>query len=540
LQSNISLIFIDVFGEFLMPLLDKYTAPLTAKAAEHLLRRTMFGASRADIATLTGKTIDQALDMLLKDQTAPAPPIDPASGQTWVNGTMRTQNDGGYNNLMKAWWVGLMVNQPISITEKMTLFWHNHFASSWSVVNDSRYMYKQHQTLRRNALGNVKTFVREITIDPAMLRYLNGNSNEAGRNQENYARELQELFTIGKGPEIAPGNYTTYTEDDVKAAAKVLTGWKDVNATVTHRFAANLHDTTRKQFSSAYQNTIIEGRATNEGLDELNDLLNMIFRQNATSEYLVTKLYRYFVNFNITDAVQKEVITPLAKIFRDNNFEVKPVLRALLSSVHFFDNNIIGCMIKTPLDLLVGTIRQLQIKVPAQNQAAFYYSFFAQIQNLSGALQQNLLELPNVAGWQAYYQEPLFYQIWVNTATMPSRANYSNTVINGWTVNDQATQTTQRITFDSITFLQQFPNPEDPIKVIENLTQHFFAIDLTEIQKEQLLSTVLLPGLPEYEWTQEWSDFMRTPNDVAKRNQIKTKLDNLVRYMMRLAEYQIT
>jgi uncharacterized protein (DUF1800 family) len=524
-----------------MPLLDKYPAPLTAKAAEHLLRRTMFGASRADIATLTGKTVDQALNILLADQAAPAAPVDPTTGQTWVNDTMRSQNDGVYNNYMKAWWVGLMASQPLSITEKMTLFWHNHFASSWSVVNDSRYMYVQHQTLRKNALGNVKNFVRDITSDPAMLRYLNGNRNVVGSPQENYGRELQELFTIGKGAEIAPGNYTTYTEDDVKAAAKVLTGWNDNQTNITSSFVANRHDTTDKQFSSAYQNTVIKGRTgANAGLDELNDLLTMIFKQTATSEYLVTKLYRFFVNFQITDAVKKEVITPLAKIFRDNNFEVKPVLRALLSSVHFFDNNVIGCMIKAPLDLLVGTLRQLQIKTPNPSQVVFYYGFYAQIQNLSAALQQNLFELPNVAGWSPYYQEPLFYQIWVNTATMPSRANYSNTVTNGWSVNDAASNSTQRVLFDSVVFLQQFPNPEDPIKVIDNLTQNFFAIDLSDVQKEQLLSTVLLPGLPEYEWTKEWNDFMQTPNDAQKKAQIKSKLDNLVRYMMRLAEYQIT
>jgi uncharacterized protein (DUF1800 family) len=524
-----------------MPLLDKYPAPLTAKAAEHLLRRTMFGASRSDIATLTGKTIDQALDMLLKDQTAPSAPVDPLTGQTWVNDTMRTQQDGQLNNYMKAWWLGLMASQPISITEKMMLFWHNHFASSWSVVNDSRFMYKQHQTLRRYALGNFKTFVREISIDPAMLRYLNGNRNVVGSPQENFARELQELFTIGKGAEISEGNYTTYTEDDVKAAAKVLTGWTDIQSSVTSSFVANRHDTSNKQFSAAYQNTVIMGRTgANAGLDELNDMLNMIFRQNATSEYIVIKLYRYFVNFQITDSVQKEVITPLAKIFRDNNFEVKPVLRALMGSVHFFDNNIIGCMIKTPLDLLVGTVRQLQIKVPLQSQATLHYGFWGQLRSLSAQLQQDVLELPNVAGWQAYYQEPLFYQIWVNTATMPNRANFSTTVINGWTVNDQVTNTIQRITFDSVAFLQQFSNPEDPIKLIDNISQHFFAIDLTETQKTELLSKVLLPGLPEYEWTVEWNDFMRTPNDTQKRLQIKAKLDNLVRYMMRIAEYQIT
>lgn len=525
-----------------MALLDKYPATLTAKTAEHLLRRTMFGATRADIAALSGKSIDAALDLLFKDQTAPAPPVDPTTGQTWMNDTARTNNDGAYNNYMKDWWLGLMATQTLSITEKMTLFWHNHFASSWSVVNDTRYMYKQNVLLRKNALGNFKTLAREISIDPAMLRYLNGNRNTKASPQENYGRELQELFTIGKGPEISAGNYTTYTEQDVRTAARVLTGWTDNPTSVTSAFNLNQHDTGDKQFSAAYQNTVIKGRNTaTAGMDELNDLLDMIFRQNATSEYICRKLYRFFVNFEVTPTIESEVIVPLGKTLRDNNFEIKPVLRQLLGSTHFFDNNIIGAVIKTPLDLIIGMARQMQLSIPnITNQLAFYYSFFDQVRGLAATLQQDVFELPNVAGWSVYYQEPLFYQIWINSATMPSRANLGNTLINGWTLTNRANGTTMRVTFDSLAFLQQFSNPEDPNKVIDNLTQNFFAIDLTSEQKDDLLTKVLLPNLPAYEWTVEWNDYMKTPNDAQKKALIKAKLDALIKYMMLIAEYQIT
>jgi uncharacterized protein (DUF1800 family) len=525
-----------------MALLDKYPATLTAKAAEHLLRRTMFGATRADITALTGKSIDAALDTLLKDQTAPAPPVDPTTGQTWVNDTMRSSNEGAYNNYMKAWWLGLMATSPISITEKMTLFWHNHFASSFSVVNETRYMYKQNVLLRKNALGNFKTLTREISIDPAMLRYLNGNQNRVGAAQENFARELQELFTIGKGPEISAGNYTNYTEDDVRAAAKVLTGWTDNQTTVTSSFALNRHDTSDKQFSSAYQNKIIKGRNTaTAGIDELNELLDMIFSQTTTSEYICRKLYRFFVNFDVTPTIEQQVIVPLGKTLRDNNFEIKSVLRQLLGSTHFFDNNILGCIIKTPLDLIIGMVRQMQITLPnTTNQLVFYYTYFDQLRNLAASLQQDVFELPNVAGWSVYYQEPLFYQIWINSATMPPRANLGNTLINGWTLTNRTNNTTMRVTFDSVAFLQQFPNPETPEKVIDNLTQNFFAIDLTSEQKDELLTKVLVPNLPAYEWTVEWNDFMKTPNDVQKKALIKSKLDGLIKYMMLIAEYQVT
>ncbi len=526
-----------------MALLDKISAPLTAKAAEHLLRRTMFGATRADIAALTGKTIDQALDMLLATQPAPPVPVSPTSGQTWLNNTSRDQNDGLNIRYMKAWWLGLMATQPISITEKMTLFWHNHFASAWSVVNDSRYMYKQHALLRSSALGNFKTMAREISFDPAMLVYLNGRNNTAAAPQENYARELQELFTIGKGAEVSAGNYTTYTEQDVRAAARVLTGWTVIDSTVTSGFVANRHDTTDKQFSAAYQNTVIRGRSgANAGLDELNDLLDMIFRQNATSEYICRKLYRFFVNFEVTPTVEREVIVPLGKTLRDNNFEIKPVLRQLLGSQHFFDANLIGCMIKTPLDLVIGLVRQMQINFPPlATQREYYYLYFDQLANLSTTLQMNVFELPNVAGWSVYYQEPLFYQIWINSATMPARADLSNTLINGWGLRNAAMATT-RVTFDSVAFLEQFPNPEDVLKVMDNLTEHFFAIDLTSSQKDELISGQLLPGLPgteAMEWSTEWSSYKLTPTDTAKKNTIQQRLNRLIQYMIKLAEYQM-
>ena len=544
-----------------MALLDKYPATLTAKAAEHLLRRTMFGATRADIATLTGKTIDQALDILLQSQATPAPPVNPATGQTWVNDTTRdNMNDGQYNNYMKAWWLGLMATQPISITEKMTLFWHNHFVSSYSAVNDTRYMYKQNALLRSRALGNFKTLVREISIDPAMLRYLNGNRNVAGSPQENYARELQELFTIGKGPEIAAGNYTTYTEQDVRTAARVLTGWTDTATTVTSSFNVRQHDTTDKQFSANYQNTVIKGRNTaTAGLDELNDLLDMIFRQNATSEYICRKLYRFFVNFDCTPAIEQQVIVPLGKTLRDNNFEIKPVLRQLLGSTHFFDTNIVGAMIKTPLDLVIGMVRQMQLSIPSISlkNGGYYYSFFGQLATLASTLQMNVFELPNVAGWPAYYQEPLFYQIWVNSATMPPRGELGNTVtgnnpaipvqrmtpnnipIGGWVLSNRLDTETIRVTFDSVKFVEQFPKPTDPQSVVENMAQSFFAIDLTSAQIDELMNNKLLGGLSPTEWGNAWSEYQRAPLATDKKNPLEQRLDALLAYMMQIAEYQI-
>lgn len=523
-----------------MALLDPYTIPLDAKSAEHLLRRTMFGATRKDINQLVGKTAEAAVAMLLADQPTPPPPVLPTDGSSWVTAGYDNLTEGTRYASLRGWWVGLMITQPISIVEKMTLFWHNHFVSTRSTVGDARYMYKQNALLRKYALGNIKTFVREITVDPAMLRYLNGNTNRVGSAQENYARELQELFTIGKGPEIEPGNYTNYTEDDVRAAARVLTGWSDVNASVTSTFNANRHDKTDKKFSSAYGNVTIKGRTgADAGMTELNDLLEMIFKQPETAKNLCRDVYRWFVNHEITADVEKNVIEPLATLLRNGGYEIKPVMAKLLASRHFFDANMRGCMIKTPIDLVMGTIRQFQLPVPSiQLQRIQYYNVMEQFRNAAGQLQMDLMELPNVAGWPAYYQEPAFYQIWINTATLPNRVNFANNVLNGLrVVVGNVTQTFFQL--DMVEYIKNFADPGNPNKMMDELTENFFAVDLSQKQKDFLLTDVLMPNVPVYEWTEIWNNYLKEPTSPSKKNAAKTRLDTLLRYLMGMAEFQV-
>ena len=177
--------------------------------------------------------------------TATTPDTAIAVGSTWVgdlnnDGTVQSQRRASF----KKWWMGLMINQDRSVLEKMTLFWHNHFATETNDVSNAQYVYRHHQLLRSNALGNFKTLTRAVTVDSAMLVYLNGQLNTRTAPDENYGRELQELFCCGKGPD------SLYTEADVKAAARVLTGWRNNNTTMTAYFDSTRHDTNPKAFSS--------------------------------------------------------------------------------------------------------------------------------------------------------------------------------------------------------------------------------------------------------------------------------------------------
>src|SRR5258706_10966014 len=217
--------------------LNPYAGPWTKNEVQHLLKRTMFGSTRADMAYLLTRTVDQAVDELLSPTAPlPSPPLNDYSpgtadpnvpaGTSWVN---NPTTDGTLNSVRRAsfkkWWTGLMINQDRSIREKLTLFWADHFGTETNTIGVSHYVYQHHALLRQSCLGNFKQLVRNVTSDAGMLIYLNGYLNTASAPDENYGRELQELFTVGKGTTVA------YTEDDVKKAAKVLTGWRINNST---------------------------------------------------------------------------------------------------------------------------------------------------------------------------------------------------------------------------------------------------------------------------------------------------------------------
>ncbi len=528
---------------------EPYTGSWGFAQAAHLLRRTTFGAARQDIATLLQQTMDSSVNLLL---AAPPPetsqPLNTDSrdvvpvGSTWVdavyapaNSTFNPTTTRTYS--LKSWWIGLMLNQQLSLREKMVLFWHNHFVTETAVVGDPRFSYRYLDLLRENALGNFKELTRLITVDGAMLRYLNGNTNTKVSPNENYARELQELFTIGKGPEVTPGDYTYYTEADVKAAARVLTGWRDVKnadgtvGSVTSAFDVTRHDTTDKQFSPDYGNTLIPGGT--DGAAEIAALLDMIFAQQETALFICRKLYRWFVYYVIDDATEANVIAPMADVLRSGNYDMGPVLSLLFKSAHFYDPVNMGCVIKSPADFVAGMMRQFSVAVPSDtvpDQYAMYQYLWTQ----ASSEGMNIGDPPNVAGWQAYYESPEYHELWINSDTLPKRARFAAAMIRyGYSAGGP------KMIIDPIAFTRTLSNPADPNVVIEESAQYLFAMTLTDNQKAFLKNT-LLPGLPDYEWTNEWSDYLADPTNAQKQSAILSKLQGLLGFMLSMPEYQLS
>ncbi|HCP93556.1 MAG TPA: hypothetical protein DIU05_05930 [Bacteroidetes bacterium] len=523
--------------------LTEYTGLFNEAQILHLLRRTLLGLSKADVDFFKTKTMSEAVDSILNIPPNPPPPplnnygnnantADPTVpfGQTWVNAAVNPNLEGARMSSFKSWWIRLMLTPNRNISEKMTLFWHNHFATQTTIVQDSRYVYKHHSLLRANCLGDFKELVKQVTIDPAMLVYLNGEDNTKKSPDENYGRELQELFTIGK--DIAEH----YTEDDVKAAARVLTGWRNSRTNIASFFDTTKHDTNNKQFSSFYNNTVINGRTgTNAGMDELNDMLNMIFAHQETSKYICRKLYRYFIYYVIDESVETNVIEPLAKAFRDSNYDIKVVVSKLLKSEHFFDPLNMGCMIKQPIDQVIGSSRMMELVFPDASNIQTQYAHWIYLQQFSALCGQDIGDPPNVAGWPAYYEDPQFYELWINSDTLPKRNLYNDTMLyNGFN------RFSFKLIYDTISFVNQFPNPEDPNALISAISTLCHPVPLSQASKDTIKKAYLLSGQDsDIYWTDAWNTYKNNPTNAAAKKTITDRLQAMMKYMFGLAEYQL-
>jgi hypothetical protein len=508
--------------------------------AKHLLNRCMFGPRQAEIEFIQNKTVGEALDFLMLPPSEPlAPPLGWSSkdeeipvGTTWVN----TKFNGKYGYYRKSsyasWWIGRIFNQDLSLQEKMVLFWHNHFVIETDVVRNSNYNYRYNTLIREFALGNFKTFAKEMTVNVGMLKYLDGDHNKVGAPNENYARELFELFTIGKGPLLEEGNYTNYTEHDIREAAKVLTGWKTNDDNDTSYYNKYRHDKSQKTFSDIFENYTI----TNKEEEEYKQLIDMIFLKKETARYIVRKLYRWFVYYNIDEGVEQQIIEPLATLFFNNNYELKPLIKALLSSEHFYDENYRGCMIKNPLEFTIGIMRQLEFPSPEGDDIPELYYFWYWMYYRSKIQDMEIGDPPDVAGWPAWYLEPNFSELWINSASIPNRAKVINYVV-AWGIRPKKGY--DKLYSDPIKLATKLAaDPSDIDILIPAFTNLLFPKPVPDKQITEF-KNVLIPGLPDSEWTTEWNRYINNPDDENQKKAVANSLKKLIVKMCSMAEYQL-
>jgi uncharacterized protein (DUF1800 family) len=368
--------------------------PLGFDDARHLLARTSFAASPADIEYFAKLTREQAVERLLawtdKPRVTPPPawvrePVAPASQVR----AMSVEERGEFQRSnvrrgveMRGWWLQEMVTTESPFTEKMVLFWHNHFVSSQQKVRQPQYLYRQNLLLREHALGNFGAFLHAIARDPAMVIYLDSASNRKGQPNENFAREVMELFTLGEGH---------YSERDVKEAARAFTGWSIDPERGEFLFRPGAHDDGGKTVLGRTGN--FDGTA----------VLDILLAQPQTAEFIVRKLWREFVSAE-PDAAE---VRRIAVVFRDSRYDIRAALRALLASDAFYAPRHRGVLVKSPVDLVVGTLRQFQFTT---GDVAPFGLAVAQ-------LGQNLFSPPNVKGWPGG-------EAWINSSSLLARKQF--------------------------------------------------------------------------------------------------------------------
>lgn len=529
--------------------LDPYTGSWTEDQAIHLLKRLCYGAPREEVITFSNMSCQQAVDTLLNTiNTAPGVPVKTYStnttdtpsndpdwgvpvGKTWVDTPTSSGSVNAYRiESLKSWWMGNMITQPSSIEEKMILFWSTHFAVEFDTIGNGNLCYNYMKTLRQYALGNFKAMTKAITLDPGMLIYLNGYQNKKTAPDENYARELQELFTMGKG------SGSQYTQADVIAAARVLTGYQVNFTTGTSYFTLSRHDTDPKQFSSFYNNTIIN-RTSAEAQLELDDLLAMIFSKDEVSKYICRRLYRYFVYDEITSDTETLVIEPLAATFRSSNYDIKPVLSQLFKSQHFFDALQYGDMIKSGVDFVVGMMRECKVKLPPATNPTLRHRHVGYLANaLMPTIEQNIGDPPNVSGFPAYYQSPLFDRLWLSTDTFTKRQNLVNTL-----VNSSYSSGGFKTFIDPVDIAKRMSDPADPNQLILDFNTYFLRRPLSQNLRDAIKIDVLLTGqIADFQWTLAWNEYKNDPANLNNYSVVNARLKNLALYFLsKLEEYQL-
>lgn len=525
-----------------MKSLRPYLEPWSHQNRRTLLNRTMFGYSKSHWNDWSTRSMKELVDTLLAEKPLPKPPVnkdfkdDPyvKIGETWIDAPYPRKNKEAVRYRKRSlisWVIHEMVRNDALIYPKMILFWHNHFPIE--KVNDVRFNYDYYVLIHKHALGNFKQLALEMTIHPAMLRYLNGNKNTSKNPNENFARELLELFTIGKGELAGEGDYTNYTEQDVQAIAKCLTGWRDFGYYSEEQsdfgsvFKTQKHDKSTKTLSPRFDYEEIPNLED----DEYKRVIDIIFKKKETANFISRKLFRWFVGAEIDDETEANVIRPMGDLIYDSDYEIKPALHALLSSQVFYDADFCGSIIKNPLEFLLPLYHHISFELNDDSEK--YFQTYRSVYYTSNLLGLIYFNIPQVAGWKAYYQSPAWYQHWITTTSLSNRNEYAQRLLNIKTRFDDS-----HFGADMLVLLEDLDHPGDPTELIRELTLYMLPKPLSDEQIGHL-KEIFIPGLPDYEWTAEYNQFLNNPSDDKLRRSLNDKLKTLAYNIISLPDYQV-
>lgn len=537
---------------------------LGAFRARHLLRRATMGPTVNSFIDFENLTVDDAISELLTIEPLPPFPIDPATGNDYVFPNFKHEDTflDTISNYTNVWWLDLFKNSGNTLQARMLWVYYTHFPMILSrIEGNPNHAINYIRLLHFYALGNYKGLTKALVIDNGMLLHLDGNLNVKGVPQENFAREFLELFTVGKGADQGDGNYTTFTEQDVQSATKVFTGWgtdttfqtiDPVTGIPTGKVKGNgnnssQHDVTTKQFSVAFNNTeIVTSNVSGSNTtvasvyQELDEFIDMIFNSEHTAKNICRRLYRQFVYFDITPEIETDIIEPLAALLIANDYEIISVLEVLLKSEHFYDqdnsistDNNIGAIIKSPLDLVIGTIRLFAIPIADRETAlGLHNETYSRVLHLLSLQGLEFFEPYDVAGHDAYFQYPLFQRFWISSNYLANRYKFIHDLIGGYRNQEDVVL----MQMDVMQFvLDNCTDPSNATLLVEELVALLLPIELTTDRFNYFRDNVLLDQLSAINWSMEWNNYLTTNDATA----VKSQLERLAIGLMESPEYQL-
>ena len=459
-------------GAPLAPYVPSDEAPWGPERARHLLRRTGVGARPDDVRAVLTRTPAEAVDRIVKaaanrallpepewiDRRKPkanAPYAERAAFNEWNDQAIADFYRAVCSRLIGNGDSGRFRRLGEALRERMTVFWSNHFVADLRTHTIAVWLFHYRQTLRRHALGDFRQFVHDIGLTPSMLDYLDGNQNRAGAPNENYARELLELFTMGvTGPDGSPN----YTQADIAELARALTGWR------TYKHLDTSVAFEPDQFDDGPKT--IFGRTAAFGYDDVVPLL-FEARSGQIAHFVADGLYREFVRNEPDPAV----VAALAQRLLDEDFQIKPVLIELLGSAHFFDQAHIGALIRSPIELMLGSAYEFGLDEVKPDDTRFRYK--------AAKVGQDLFNPPDVRGWEGG-------RAWIDTGSLGARVKAGN---------DEFTYAPEAFALGLLTR----PEARNARTLVAALCQEHLAWPLSEDEIDDLTEE-LLAGTPPYAW----------------------------------------
>ncbi|MCX6153701.1 MAG: DUF1800 family protein [Candidatus Kapabacteria bacterium] len=482
--------------------LDEYITPLDYAKAIHLIRRLAFYPEPDKVAGLVGKTAAEAFDIIVGDATD-APPQPTQSMKSWLDVLEENPLDGLPNDIraeiegrhrshfneFSTWWLDNMRTDTFPSQEKLTLFLHSiwccEFVYDTLAMIPPPLLYRNNATLRKYRLSDYKTIAKEITLDGAMLMYQSLFFSGKAAPNENYMRELMELFTMGIA-DISTGT-ANYTEGDIREGARAFTGWRTVaylgqNGAPSNRpfssfFVKAEHDTNGKKIMQFGQIAAISDNENTEDLvknNEVNKVVDILFNEKGMSiaRFICEKIYRYFI-YSDPGSVNYIFVNELAQYMFDNAFDLRKVYKKLFTSQYFYSDTVRGCQIKTPTEFIIGLERIFGVDYDSINSVG--------TRSAVTSLEQILYTPPNVAGWKAY-------RTWISTSTYPLRANYAKDMISIIT-DDQV-----------LNFIKKFPDySSSTTKLASALIAYLLPLSISQVRTDRF-KTTLMNGLNESDW----------------------------------------